>query len=312
MSAIRIVPVLLILGGLVLFALQNMSPALPLVILGAATQPFPLALWIGGAIASGAMTTLLISGLAGSRPARRVASRPAANRFSGGASSAPRNPFARASQPGSTSGNATRLQDDWETSGKKDEWDDWEEPQTSGRSSFSSSQTSSSPQTGGSRSDFGRNPQPEIRDRTDDDWQNWEGYEDSRRDDRRFDRSDREPREPQRTDFEVKRDPATRYQSGSVYSLGYNRADEADLEQDLEDNPDREGTSRRGVYDAEYRVLTPPYRPEPAEPAPPEDWQSLEEELADEPFDSDDKTGDDESRNDGSGNDGTWRDRKSP
>ncbi|MBW4658714.1 MAG: hypothetical protein KME15_08570 [Drouetiella hepatica Uher 2000/2452] len=305
MSAIRIVPVLLILGGLVMFALQNMSPALPLVILGTATQPLPLALWIGGAIASGAVTTLLISGLSGlGRSTRRAPNRPAANRFS--SSSAPRNPFARAagSAPGSPSRGAsastsTRLQDDWENRGQaKDEWDDWEEPQTARPSSFNDS-------SGSSSSSSFRNPQPEIRDRTDDDWRNWDGYEDSRRDDRR-ESPNPEPRVPRRTDFEVKRDPATRYQSGSVYSYGYNQPDNPDFEDidSREDPRKEEAPGRPGVYDAEYRVITPPYRPDPeVAPAHQDDWEAVEEELADKPFDSD---------LDGSNLDRNQRDRRTP
>ncbi len=281
MSAIRIVPVLLILGGLVLFALQNMSPALPLVILGTATQPLPLALWIGGAIASGAATTLLISALSGlGRPARRAPSRPAATRFSGNSGSAPRNPFARGgnassktsgSTSGSTSG-ATRLQDDWETRGQKEEWDDWKEPQTrSAPSNFV-------PPSGSFNDPGFRNPQPEIRDRTDDDWRNWDGYEDSRRDG--SNPPDPEPRVPRRTDFEVKRNPATRYQSGSVYSYGYNQPKNPDFE---DTDPRREAPERPGVYDAEYRVITPPYNPPEVASIPQDDWQAVEEELADQP-----------------------------
>ena len=290
MSAIRIVPVLLILGGLVLFALQNMSPALPLVILGTATQPLPLALWIGGAIASGAATTLLISALSGlGRPARRAPSRPAATQFSRNSGSASRNPFAQggnaSSKTGSASGStsgATQLQDDWETRGQKEEWDDWEEPQTrSAPSNFASPSASPSVSPSGSSNDPGfRNPQPEIRDRTDDDWRNWDGYEDSRRDDRRD--ADPEPR-PRRTDFEVKRDPATRHQSGSIYSYGYNQPKNPDFE---DTDSRREVPERPGVYDAEYRVITPPYNPPEVASVPQDDWQAVEEELADEPFGS--------------------------
>ncbi|HEY9629446.1 MAG TPA: hypothetical protein V6C84_19265 [Coleofasciculaceae cyanobacterium] len=276
MLAIRIIPILLILSGMVLFALQNLSPALPLVILGTPTLALPLALWIGGAIAAGAITTLLISGLSGlGRPARRPVSRPAANRFSGGARPAnPSNPFAR--RPVSPA--STRLQDDWETGGQtKEEWDDWEEPQPR-RSNFDAPKAGFRP------------PQPEIRDRTDDEWQNWDGYDNEPIRDRRPETEDYdfEPRVPPRTDFEVKRDPATRYQSGSVYSYGYSKSDDPDFE--AADPQAEPPAARPGVYDAEYRVITPPYRPDPEEetaPAPADDWQAAEEALAEEAFRAD-------------------------
>jgi len=318
MSAIRMVPILLILVGAALFALQNMAPALPLVIFGTATLPLPLALWIGGAIASGAVTTLLISALSGvGRPARRTSgtsNRAAASRFSErSASAAARNPFSRAGggfggTSGSTSGSTTRLQDEWETRGQgKDEWDDWEESQTA--RADSNSGTPSSPGF--------RTPQPEIRDRTDDDWQNWEGYEDSRRDDRRSASPDRELHMPQRTDFEVKREPATRYQSGSVYSYGYNKSDNPDFE-DADSRRDEVPASRPGVYDAEYRVLTPPYRPDPEDASTPqEDWPSLGEELTHESLDDDDRSDDDRSDDEDdwyedNRHESNRRDRKSP
>jgi hypothetical protein len=63
MSLARLALLLLILGGITLFALQNWLPALPLVILGAQTQALPLTVWMLGAIAAGASTTLAIAGL---------------------------------------------------------------------------------------------------------------------------------------------------------------------------------------------------------------------------------------------------------
>jgi hypothetical protein len=54
---------ILVVGSLVIFVLSNMTPVVPLVILGAETQAFPLALWLLGAIAAGVVTTLLIAGL---------------------------------------------------------------------------------------------------------------------------------------------------------------------------------------------------------------------------------------------------------
>ena len=54
---------------------------------------------------------------------------------------------------------------------------------------------------------------------------------------------------PNQTNYEREQEPpTTRYQSGSVYSYGYR-------------NPSNSGVGRtESVYDAEYRIITPPYR----------------------------------------------------
>ena len=52
---------ILIVGALVIFAIENWSPAVPLVILGIETVALPLALWVIAAGLSGALTTLAIA-----------------------------------------------------------------------------------------------------------------------------------------------------------------------------------------------------------------------------------------------------------
>ncbi|NJO77382.1 MAG: hypothetical protein HC827_01920 [Cyanobacteria bacterium RM1_2_2] len=58
---VRVVLLLLIVGGLVAFAIQNLTP-IALVVLGTRTLALPLAVWVLGALAAGALTTLLLSG----------------------------------------------------------------------------------------------------------------------------------------------------------------------------------------------------------------------------------------------------------
>ncbi|HEY9640792.1 MAG TPA: hypothetical protein V6C57_09930 [Coleofasciculaceae cyanobacterium] len=285
MSAVRLILILIVLGGLALFTLQNMSPALPLVVLGGTTLALPLAVWLGGAIAAGAITTLCISGLSSlGRPvSRRVsAKRPAANRFG--------SPFNTAgNSPRPSAGSATRIQDDWSTGGQtQDEWDNWEDDQQAVHSSDYGSAYSSA-----------RGSQPEIRDRLDEDWADWEGYEGSQGETRRQASEPMPDRPPLRTDFEVKQEPATRYQAGSIYSYSYNKPEEPQRRQpedsydssSLEDAPPRRPG---GVYDADYRVITPPYRPDPedisADAADEEDW-GLDEDRADKTFNRDDSSG---------------------
>ena len=63
MATVRLVIVVIIVGAVVLLAVQNTSPALPLVFLGGQTGSLPLSLWLLLAIALGALTTLLATAL---------------------------------------------------------------------------------------------------------------------------------------------------------------------------------------------------------------------------------------------------------
>lgn len=63
MAVVRLILFLVILAGLAVLGLQNLSPAISLVFLGARSQPIPLAFLILGAIAAGMLTGLVILGL---------------------------------------------------------------------------------------------------------------------------------------------------------------------------------------------------------------------------------------------------------
>jgi len=60
MPLIRIVLLLMVMGGLALFAFSNLSPVISLVFLGMPTPALPLATWIGIAIASGVLTSFIL------------------------------------------------------------------------------------------------------------------------------------------------------------------------------------------------------------------------------------------------------------
>lgn len=60
MPLIRIVLLLIFVGGLALFALSNLSPVISLVFLGVPTLALPLAGWIAIAIASGFLTSFVL------------------------------------------------------------------------------------------------------------------------------------------------------------------------------------------------------------------------------------------------------------
>jgi hypothetical protein len=63
MAVIRLFLLVAVLGGLTLLVASNWSPVLPLVFLGIKTRPLPLAMWILMAIAGGGLTSLSIKGL---------------------------------------------------------------------------------------------------------------------------------------------------------------------------------------------------------------------------------------------------------
>ena len=275
---LRLVLLLLGMAAVAVLLLSNLVPV-PLVILGIQFQALPLGVWIIGSIAAGALTTLLISGLFGfarltapSRP--RSSQRFTANRNS----NSPRTPWTswtqrQASSSSSSSKTYAARSDDWETNpSAKEEWDDWEEG-TSADRAYQASQYQPpqyrEPQYQSSR----YQSQENIRDTSDDDWANWEGYEgynNLRRPEREdFEEDDRlsdAPRQPRRTDFEVKQEPETRQQSGSIYSYSYRKSTEAE-EPPVSNTPP---VAKPGeVYDAEYRVITPPYRPDSVDTSPP-------------------------------------------
>lgn len=292
---VKVALLLLVTAALAILVLSNLSPV-ALTILGTKTLALPLGVWVVGAIGAGALTTILISGLFQlARPAGVPAARRASSTERFGASSF-RSPWgtaskpsqATASRPGYASSYASdtakatasnRRNDDWETSQQaKAAWEDWGD--------YRDGQDLTDRQF-----DRQSQVQPNIRDTEDDDWANWEGYEELERDrfnqrsGSRFDndelddlddlepdaagnmRNERTSGSPDRTDFEVKREPETRQQSGSVYSFSYRRSDD---EPASTPPPARPGE----VYDADYRVIAPPYHPDPEEISSPVDRSS--------------------------------------
>lgn len=275
----RLILLLLIAGAIVVFTLQNLSP-IGLVFLGMRIQALPLAVWVVGALVAGGFTTLLLSGFFSLSKAsvRRSAQRLATEK--------PRSPWSEATpQTGSASARTARTQkasdfrpagtgnrrpaDDWE-SNRSDDWDDWEDATPANQPPVSRARASAA-------SAAVRTPINEPVDR--------QRPESGRAESRRA-----EPA-PRRTDFEAP-STFTGQQSGSAYS--YRR-----------DSPDS-GTVRKSneVYDAEYRVLIPPFNaaaepvvppptspPSPASPTPPasppsgadeEDW-GLDDDLEEKP-----------------------------
>lgn len=216
----RIILLLVILGGLTLLLVQNWSPVLPLVFLGVATPALPLAVWILISLAAGASTSLAIASLL-----------QLTNYFS---QSKPSNQ--RQVQP------PPRPQSP---------------PQQAAYTAASKASPKATP--------------PPPSDRAVDDWQ------ESTDEDWHFDEDDEEPENTSPPDnvqdrrYEVDSEPKSSYRAGSVYSYSYRE-------------PSDSGVGRtESVYDADYRVLTPPYRePQTAPAQEEEDWGFDDDEFEDE------------------------------
>ncbi|MDX2097815.1 MAG: hypothetical protein SFW36_08560 [Leptolyngbyaceae cyanobacterium bins.59] len=208
---LRLLIVLLVLSGLVAFALQNMIPTLPIVFLGLQTPPLPLALWILIALTAGALTTIAISSLLG------------LSRY-----------FAR--ETGRRSVKADSRRSSFRTSASN-----FQDRSQERRSTQSKTQSSPRSQTPEDQEFFG-----------DDD-------EDFLEDDFRDEEADPPPNRRTVTNSAPKATPEPStysYSAGSSVTTGAGR--------------------KEAVYDAEYKVIIPPYRvtEEPFSPPPNQPAQS--------------------------------------
>lgn len=209
MSIAKLILLIVILGALVVFALQNWLPTVPLVILGSSTVALPLAVWILGAIAAGALTTLVVTlllrlGGGGNLPSRRRrpvqpasdrtepmasgradrfqwASQPFAafNRKPAAAKAAARG--AAADAPRAASTRPGRPADSWESFTRpRTEWEDWqryEEPASAAGDRPTAPRVTAVPEP-----EFEPEVPPDtrtrIQDREDQSWSDWEDYGD--------------------------------------------------------------------------------------------------------------------------------------
>jgi uncharacterized integral membrane protein len=211
MPVIRLILLLVVLGGLTLLLLQNWSPVLPLVFLGVQTQALPLAVWILFSIAAGAITSLFITSLfrlahlfarSPSKPRRQAEPPP---RSSAQRSETRYTAASRPSPKPDTASTSSNAADDWGSDSTTN--DDW---------------------------DFEENTQKTQNSNSHDDVRDSKTYE-------------------------VSNEPKSGYQAGSVYSYSYRE-------------PSNSGVGKtESVYDADYRVITPPYR-EPDTTQEDDDW----------------------------------------
>lgn len=248
MSITQLITFLVIVGGLAIFMIQNLSPSLSLIFLGSQLPSLPLSVWIIGSMIAGMLTYGLIASLfkvsqssLEQQPQRQPQSprsaKPPVEPFSSPAweyrsssseppqqasytvSNAVRNPDVEAPR-------TTLAEDDWETEVKpfNPAWEDQQlDDETSSQPNVSYP-TSSDPSSYYRSSVLG-----EER------WDNSEENPDN------FKQSPPPP-----PIYETEQTPQTESWSGSVYSYGYR-------------DPSSTGVGKtETVYDADYRIITPP------------------------------------------------------
>ncbi len=249
----RAVFLLVIVVGLTIFALQNVEPVLSLVFLGVRSPAAPLSIWILLSMATGVVTSLLISALLGfsnylSQPRGRT------DRNSGDRNTFVednRTPYAAPPPPRKQEIDPDRDRETQPASGYRTEYGtpagysarttfQQETPNPAVAKDFAQSATYAAPDD---EDDWVSDGSKSGSDGSGDDWG----------DDRDL------PDRPQvndvaganPSDYEAKQEPKSKSWAGSVYSYGYR-------------DPNQSGVGQtESVYDAEYRVLVPPIDPIP-------------------------------------------------
>jgi len=261
MAAIRFFLLLVLLGGLTVLLVQNWTPVLPLVFLGGQTQALPLSIWILFSVAAGAITSIFIATCfqissyfaqpRAKKPRRRAvktASRSTAeekNTYKApdttGTSSYS---YTAAPPPRQTPTSVQDDSDDWETS-TDDDWNFSEDTpaksdRNTDRTEYTDRSVADTTRSSEPRDDWEYIPQKEPQPQPQVTVKNYTNYE---------------------NDNETKKEPAREPKSSdrpdSVYSYS-------------SDEPKNSGVGRtESIYDAEYRVLTPPYKQQnPSSPPP--------------------------------------------
>jgi hypothetical protein len=267
----RLLTLLLILGVGVVFFVQNQQPVTLVFFGNLATLTLPIAGWVLLFIVAGALTSifwqLLSIGRNSSPPprsyrpprSRPVSQPPSPSRTEWTPSEPP--PDSRPLQEPTRSPvqtPATSKQVDWESKDFQEEWDDWREEEP-----------------------IRDRPREPIRDfvrefprQSQDDEDTNENFETRRQPERESpveEIDNRSVREDQfkSSVFEAEQKPKTVNRTGSVYSYVYkepkDREDRPDTTPDDREVEPKETKKSDRVYDANYRVIRPPYR-DPSEP----------------------------------------------
>ncbi len=254
---VQLIALLLLVAALVILVLQNLTPVVGLVVLGVSVGALPVSVWLLGAIATGVLCTLIIYQLVPQKRAYRPIGKrlsdpaPEPTRFVNPPVDTPMGmPDARSSNAPSgrfqQSDRQNPYDSDWENFRAPEQWDDWGQKQPS---EYVAS----------------NRPRPSVGDAVDDTFKDIESgwgdddYETSARYASR-----------QETSPDIGWDDSSAYDSSRVERLNYeprtyeegwlygNDAPEEPLgiAEPGEPRPDDPDES---VYDANYRVIIPPY-----------------------------------------------------
>ncbi|MDZ4876426.1 MAG: hypothetical protein CLLPBCKN_005846 [Chroococcidiopsis cubana SAG 39.79] len=278
MAAIRFFLLLILLGGLTVLLVQNWTPVLSLVFLGGQTQALPLSIWILFSVAAGAITSIFIASCfqiasyfaqprakkqrrRAAKTSTRFASEeknpnktpdpPKTNTYSYTASSP------RPTQP------SVQESDGWDTTAN-DDWNFTED-------------TEPATQDPPDRQEY---TDRVVADRKrssnlDDDWDYVPQDTQRQPQERQKNYASDETNRPTSNDTNEPNEPNSSDRSASVYSYSARE-------------PKNSGIGRtESVYDAEYRVLTPPYKQQNTSSPPPsnrpqnnddDDWGFVDDE----------------------------------
>lgn len=288
MSVANLVIFLIAVAGLALLVAQNLSPSVSLVFLGTQSPALPLSFWIVIAISVGVILSLLIWGLfqlsgpgtavARSSPSRspKPPVRPTTG-FTPEPTPEPTSAYSAGQTPPHTTPNSTGYSpppprsttsttDDWETEVRpiRQSWDeeDWGLDDEEESVHSTPSQTAWKGPEGSSDFDNGEPMSEASEERSSNDADSEYSYRDH---------------------YEVEQKPKQQSWSGSVYSYGYREGEDTGV-----------GKSE-SVYDADYRIITPPPpATEIQDQEEEEDWE-LQESEAD-PEDSSSRSTDEQSQ----------------
>jgi uncharacterized integral membrane protein len=250
----RPVFLLVIVVGLTIFALQNVEPALSLVFLGVRSPALPVSIWILLSIATGVVTSLLISGLLGfsnylSQPRGRTGldSRNRPDTFP----TERKTPYAPPSPPRKPEIDPDRNRENLETQTDSGYRTEYGTPAGYNSRTFIQESPVPNPRNAQDYAQAGTS----VTADDEDDWVSDSSKIGSQNSDDDWGVVDRElsPRPPiedvaaaNPREYETKQQPKSQSWAGSVYSYGYR-------------DPSKSGVGQtESVYDAEYRVLVPP------------------------------------------------------
>lgn len=238
---VQLITFLLVVAALVILVLQNLTPVLSLVVLGQPTVTLPLSLWLLVAIATGALCTIIIYQLVPKKRAYRpigkrlsdpIPGPEPTNRF---VDSPNESPSDRVQSPANDKTTGPNPYDsDWENFRAPEQWDDWEQQRSHGVRDM---------------------PRPSARDsigETVRDIESGWGEDDYAESGRYAPRQDAGPD----IGWDVGETPRPRtYEEGWLY--GNDAQQEPPLPTDEPEEPKPE--EGEDVYDANYRVIIPPY-----------------------------------------------------